>query len=419
MIAGSITLVVRRRESLRTEARLDSLVSREAVFLLQNLVLVAMAAVIFWVTFFPLISEAITGNQVSVGPPAFRPFVIPLALIVVLLSGIGPIIAWRRVTLSKLRRSFAFPLSAAVVALVVLLAVAGAAAHGFALAMFVFGTFVLASVAQEFFRGIRARRAMTREAPPVALVALVRRNRRRYGGYIVHAGVAVALIGVAASTSFAHSRYANLRPGQSAQIDGYTLKYLRPTAGTSAQKITFGAVLDVSKGGHHVTTLHTSYGLYPSQDGSLGPVGRFFGGSAETRIGLDAGLTRDIWTVVDPSIQPLQPLINEGNRKFFAAMTSLANQPAASRNASLNQLFALRDVLIGELTNRFVSHPWTVKFLIIISPLVTWLWLGAIISIIGGLIALAPVPARARRRTRTAVAPPAAGTPLPAARELV
>jgi cytochrome c-type biogenesis protein CcmF len=229
----------------------------------------------------------------------------------------------------------------------------------------------------------------------------------------------VALIGVAASTSFAHSRYANLRPGQSAQIDGYTLKYLRPTAGTSAQKITFGAVLDVSKGGHHVTTLHTSYGLYPSQDGSLGPVGRFFGGSAETRIGLDAGLTRDIWTVVDPSIQPLQPLINEGNRKFFAAMTSLANQPAASRNASLNQLFALRDVLIGELTNRFVSHPWTVKFLIIISPLVTWLWLGAIISIIGGLIALAPVPARARRRTRTAVAAPAAGTPLPAARELV
>jgi cytochrome c-type biogenesis protein CcmF len=194
---------------------------------------------------------------------------------------------------------------------------------------------------------------------------------------------------------------------------------MRPTAGTSPQKITFGAVLDVSKSGHHVTTLHTSYGLYPSQDGTLGPVGRFFGGSAETRIGLDAGLTRDIWTVVDPSIQPLQGKINEGNRKFLAAMTSLANQPAASRNASLNQLFTLRDILIGALTNQFVTHPWTVKFLIIVSPLVTWLWLGAIISVIGGLLALAPVPARARRRTRSVVAPAPGGAALPAARELV
>jgi cytochrome c-type biogenesis protein CcmF len=417
MIAASITLVVKRRESLRSEASLDSLFSREAVFLLQNLVLVAMAAVIFWVTFFPLISEAITGTQVSVGPPAFRPFVVPLALIVVLLSGVGPIIAWRRVTASKLRRSFAFPVTAAVVALVVLLAATDAGSHAFALAMFVFGTFVLASVAQEFVRGVRARRAMTREAPPQALFAMVRRNRRRYGGYIIHAGVAVALIGVAASTSFAHSRYANLKPGQSAQIDGYTVKYLRPTAGTSPQKIHFGAVLDVSKRGHHVTTLHTSYGLYPSQDPTLGPVGRFFAGSAETQIGLDAGLTRDIWTVVDPSIQPLQGKINEGNRKFLAAMQSLAGQPIKSRTAALNQLFTLRDILIGALTNRFVTHPWTVKFLIIISPLVTWLWFGAIISIIGGLIALAPLPARARRRARSVVAPTPGG-PLPA-RELV
>jgi cytochrome c-type biogenesis protein CcmF len=100
-------------------------------------------------------------------------------------------------------------------------------------------------------------------------------------------------------------------------------------------------------------------------------------------------------------------------------MQSLASKPIKSRTTALNELFQLRDILIGALTQRFVSHPWTVKFLIIISPLVTWLWLGAIISIIGGLIALAPVPARARRRTRTALASPAAGTALPAARELV
>ena len=98
--------------------RLDSLLSREAVFLFQNLVLVAMVFVIFWVTFFPLISEAMTGTKVSVGPPAFRPFIVPLALILVLLSGIGPIIAWRRVTVANLRRNFAFPVAAGLVTFV-------------------------------------------------------------------------------------------------------------------------------------------------------------------------------------------------------------------------------------------------------------------------------------------------------------
>ena len=144
---------------------------------------------IFWVTFFPLISEAITGTQVSVGPPAFRPFVVPIALLVVALSGIGPIIAWRRVTVAKLRRGFAFPVAFAAGVLVALLIFTDATRHPFAFLMFVFGSFVIAAVVQEFFRGGRARRAMTGEAPPVALFGLVRRNRRRYGGYIVHAGV--------------------------------------------------------------------------------------------------------------------------------------------------------------------------------------------------------------------------------------
>src|ERR1700733_8181861 len=109
MVIGSLWLVILRKDSLKSEARLDSLISREAVFLFQNLVLVALTAVIFWITFFPLISEAITGTEVSVGPPAFRPFVVPLAIIIVLLSGIGPIISWRRVTVAKLRRNFSFP----------------------------------------------------------------------------------------------------------------------------------------------------------------------------------------------------------------------------------------------------------------------------------------------------------------------
>ena len=117
MIAGSIALVASRAESLRSEHRLDSLLSREAAFLLNNLVLVALCFVVFWGTFFPLISEAVTGDEASVGPPWFDRYITPLALILVLLSGIGPLIAWRRATAANLRRNFALPVGAALAVL--------------------------------------------------------------------------------------------------------------------------------------------------------------------------------------------------------------------------------------------------------------------------------------------------------------
>jgi len=406
MMIASVGLVTHRRAALRSESQLDSLFSREAVFLLQNLVLVALTAVIFWLTFFPLISEAITGTEQSIGPPTFRPFVVPLALILVLLSGIGPIIAWRRVTVANLRRSFTFPVAVALATLLVLeVLVGGIGGHVFALLMFCVGAFALAAVAQEFFRGVRARRAMTHEAAPVALFSLVKRNRRRYGGYTVHAGLAVLLIGVAGSSSFQHSRYATMKPGQSTRIDGYDIRYVRPTATASPEKISFGAILDVTKGGHHVTTVHTSYGLYPSQNPSLGVIGRFFNsGSVESRIGLDAGFTHDIWTVVNVgNAGPLQGLITEGDRKFASALAAIQRQPAADQQSQLTELFALRDQLINELTQRFVTHPWPVQFLLIVSPLVTWLWLGGIIVAFGGLIALWPIPVLVRHRVRSAV----------------
>src|SRR5256714_4910551 len=160
MVIGSIALILWRREKLRSEARLESLLSREAVFLFQNMVLVAMVAVIFWLTFFPLISQALTGTKVTVGPPTFAKFVVPLALILVLLSGIGPIIAWRRVTVANLRRSFALPVLAGLLTLIVLLAwPGGPASRPLALIMFGLAGFVLATVMQELWRGVAARRA--------------------------------------------------------------------------------------------------------------------------------------------------------------------------------------------------------------------------------------------------------------------
>jgi cytochrome c-type biogenesis protein CcmF len=409
MISGALGLIIWRRQRLASEARLDSLLSREAIFLFQNLVLVGMVFVIFWITFFPLISEALTGNKISVGPPAFRPFIVPLALVLVALSGVGPIIAWRRVTASNLRRNFLIPVLTGLVCLVVLL-LEGVTSPIFAVAMFVLGAFVLAVVVQELIRGAAARRAMTGEVPPLALVRVIRRNRRRYGGYIVHAGVAILLIGVAASSSFQHSKQVTLSPGQSATVDGYAIRYVRPTdrvvsgSGGSLAYISFGAVLDVSKGGHHVSTLSTQRRFYPAPlTPGVGPISVAFAGEADSVVGLQAGLTHDIWTVINPNLQPLQARINQGDRVFERFMQSLtpaqAAQPAERRWIASGQALA-----INGLARQFVTHTWPVTFLLIIDPLVTWIWIGAIIIAFGGLLALWPFPARLRSRSRALAA---------------
>jgi cytochrome c-type biogenesis protein CcmF len=364
-------------------------------------VLVAMVFVIFWVTFFPLISEAVTGTKVSVGPPAFRPFMVPLALVLVLLSGIGPLIAWRRVSATNLRRNFTFPVAVGVVTMVLLLLAGGVSTRPLALVMFALGAFVVAAVGQELWRGVGARRAMTRDPIPVAFVQLIRRNRRRYGGYIAHAGLAVLLVGVAASSSFQHSHDVLLSPGQRVNVDGYTIRYVHPTAQATAEKISFGAVLDVSKGGQHVTTLTTTRGFYPAtNDPTVGPISVAFNGASDSQVGLRAGLTRDIWTVINPDLTPLQAEINRGDRVFTKLMTSLT--PAQARlPANLQAIRAERGLAIAGLASRFVKHPWPANFLLIVSPLVTWIWLGALIIACGGLIALWPVPAFARRRGRS------------------
>ena len=430
MVIGGFGLVVSRSEGLRSEAQLDSLLSREAVFAFQNLVLMAMVFVIFWVTFFPLISEAVTGTKVSVGPSAFRPFIVPLALVLVFLSGVGPIIAWRRVTIANLRRNFLLPATAAAVALVALLALTSAVSRPFALIMFTLGAFVLAAVAQELWRGARARHVLTGDPLPRALVGLVGRNRRRYGGYIAHAGMAVLLVGVAASSSFQRSHEVMLAPGQSASVSGYRITYVRPTQHAAftdqgeVAKLSFGAVLDVSRNGRHVTTLTTTRGFYPATaDPTVGPISEAFNGQADSQVGLQAGLTRDIWTVVNPNLQPLQSEINRGDTVFTRLMTSLT--PAQARqSAILDGIRVERARAITGLASRFATHPWPISFLLIVSPLVTWIWLGAIVIAIGGLIAM--WPGRRMRAATPAVPaalpapaePVAAGSALPA-RELV
>ena len=393
LIASSIGLVMLRRSELRSENRLDSLLSREAIFLGNNLVLVAMAFVVFWGTFWPLIAEALTGTRRALGPPWFDKYTVPLAIVLVLLSGIGPVIAWRKATASNARRNFVLP-AAAALALGVVLAVLGAATRPLALAMFVCGAFVVASVGQEFWRGVGVRRAMTGENPVVALRSLIGRNRRRYGGYLVHVGMALLFIGIAASTAFSDSRDVRLAPGQSVRSGDYTFTYRQATSristrGGELEKISFGAVVNVSRGGEQVTTLRPERGYYPSRNvRGLGPVGRFFEGEATSEIGLDAGLRGDIWAAMTPDLRRLMPTIEEGDRVFAAAAGKL---PPGLEGRALGA--ALKGIV-----NTYISDRPEATFRVISSPLVTWIWIGSIVVFLGGLIALWPGPDAVRRR---------------------
>jgi cytochrome c-type biogenesis protein CcmF len=380
LMVGSVVLVASRRADLRSEARLESLLSRESMFVLNNVVLVGLCFVIFWGTFFPLISEAVTGQKSSVGPPWFDRYTVPLAIVLVLLSGLGPVISWRRATATNARRGLCGPLVVAAVTTVGLALVAGVATRPFALAMFCTGAFAAAVVVQEFWRGTRARRAGSGEAAPAALVSLVRRNRRRYGGYLVHLGMAVIFVGVAASSAFQRVHDVRLSPNQTARIDGYDVRYRRATSALSNEKLTLGAVLDVSKDGRHVATLTTTRGYYPALDSGLGPVGRYFNGEATSEVGMRAGLRRDIWTAVQPDIGDMQSMIDGLDKRF----------PLATGRSE--------GLLLAAVAARYEVAPPPASFRLIVSPLVEWIWLGGAIAGFGGLIALWPAPFRVRRR---------------------
>jgi|HubBroStandDraft_2_1064218.scaffolds.fasta_scaffold00009_22 cytochrome c-type biogenesis protein CcmF len=389
MIAGSIYLVVSRREMLRSEHRLDSLLSRESVFLANNLVLVGLCFVILWGTYFPLISEALTGQEASVGPPWFDRYTVPLALILVLLSGIGPVIAWRRATWANARRNFLAPILAAIGMLLVLelFVPADPTQKPLATAMFCCAAFVFGSIGQEFFRGTRARRAMAGEAPPVALLGLVRRNRRRYGGYIVHIGIAVLFVGVAASSSFQHASQLGLSPGQSTRVGAYEIRYVRPTAtitpkydsAHTGSTLSLGAILDVTKHGHHVATLNPSEGYYASEEASQGTVGSLIGGQPVSHVAMDESLTRNVWTAIEPDIETpaLKQIVKAGN-------STLPPEDAV--------------VAIAYMARAYLKNPPRAQFNFLVSPLVMWIWIGGLIVLGGGLIALWPAPSTVRRR---------------------
>jgi cytochrome c-type biogenesis protein CcmF len=211
----SFTLLYTRWPLLEAEVRLESMLSREAAFLFNNLLLVGIAFSVLWGTLFPILSEAVRGSKITVGPPFFNRVNVPLGLLLLALTGIGPLIAWRKASAANLRRQFVTPVAAGAATFIVL-AAAGVRDWYAAVALALCG-FVAGTIVQEFWRGARARRRMHGESVPVAVFRLIERNRRRYGGYIVHAGILIYFAAFA-GMAFKVEREATLKPGDSVSL---------------------------------------------------------------------------------------------------------------------------------------------------------------------------------------------------------
>jgi cytochrome c-type biogenesis protein CcmF len=263
--ASSLALVFARLPLLRSKTRLESLVSREATFLYNNLLLVALALTILWGVVYPLLSEAVTGEAATVSKPYYNFFLHSFGVPLLLLMGIGPLVAWRRASLRALGRTFLWPLAVAVAGGVLLLA-AGAGSSRIGVIAYTFSIFVLASIVLEFVRGTAARRALGGVGWAGAFSSLIARNRRRYGGYVVHASVVLLAIGVTGASAYETVRESRLTPGQSMTVAGHRLVFRGFESRTESNHRAIRALVDVYRGNHYLGRYTPGKNQYFAED---------------------------------------------------------------------------------------------------------------------------------------------------------
>jgi cytochrome c-type biogenesis protein CcmF len=341
---ASAMLYIIRLPLLEAETTLESMLSREAGFLFNNLLLICLAFSVLWGTLFPIISEWLQGVKLTYGPATFNVVNIPLGLLLLLMTGIGPLIAWRRASPANLRRQFAAPVTVGVFTLLILM-VAGIRDRG-ALLAFSIGAFVCGTVFQEFARGARARHRQYGEPTWLAVLQLLSRNRRRYGGYIVHVGIVLLFVGFA-GMAFKTETEATLRPGESAELKGmdghvYRFTHLGISQYNALNRYVTAALIDVARDGKPIGRLRTEKRQHVDAFGN-----KTF--EPSTAVGIMSGLRVDLYVV-------LAGLVNGTEQAVF----------------------------------RFT-----------INPLVWWVWFGGFVLVIGGLIVLwpggAPVPVKGSR----------------------
>jgi cytochrome c-type biogenesis protein CcmF len=332
-VTVSLALVFWRLPTLRSQTKLESVVSREAAFLYNNLLLLALCLTILWGVVYPLLSEAVRGEAVVLGREYYDFFLRIFGLPLLLLMGIGPLIAWRRASLQSLFTTFVWPTGVAATAGVVLLALgAGSSVPG--LIAYTFSAFVAATIALEFVRGTRARKALGATSWPGAFSSLIARNRRRYGGYVVHAAIVLLAIGIAGSSAFDTVAEARLRPGDSMKAGDYTLVYRSLEERQVANATEIRTINAISRGDRDLGTLEAGKNAY----------------TIEEQVSNEVGIRSD-------------PLTGE-------------------------DLFVIAEQ---------IDPDGTVYFRVFVKPLVNLIWVAGVVFLFGSLIAMWP-DAREQRR---------------------
>src|SRR5690242_10360377 len=334
----SFTLLYTRWPALEADVQLESMLSREAAFLFNNLLLIGIAFSVLWGTLFPIISEAVRGNKITVGPPFFNTVNIPLGLLLLLLTGIGPLIAWRRASVANLRRQFLVPVSIAATAGILCFALG---VHNLAaLLSYTFGALVAATIVQEFYKGINARHKMYGESRLVALPRLIARNRRRYGGYIVHAGV-VVVFAAFAGLAFKREFDLTLNAGDKRTVtDAWGHQWAFLSQGISRYTVlnrdVTAIALDVTRDGKPSGVITSEKRQHVDSRGS--PTFE-----PSTEVGIKGSFKQDVYVV----------------------LAGVRGQDSAEIRVTFN-------------------------------PLVRWVWLGGALMALGGLVVMWPAADRAR-----------------------
>jgi cytochrome c-type biogenesis protein CcmF len=344
----AVALLIKRLPQLRSDHRLESVISRESSFLFNNLFLVGMMFSVLWGTMFPIISEAVRGIKISVAAPFFNQVNVPLGLALLFLSGVCPLIAWRKASLRNLRRNFLYPLTLSFFSTAGLYVIGVrhvVALLSLSICVFVFGTILL-----EFYRGTRARKATGGGTTAQAFLSLIQRNRRRYGGYIIHFGVLLIFVGITGSSAYQLEKDVVLQPGEQAQVGPFTLRYEDIRRVILPTHEAFIATVSFTRGEKAVTTLYPEKRLYFAQN------------QPTTEVALRTTLLEDLYVI-----------------------------------------------LAGFEPSKIAT------FKVFINPLVSWMWIGGFIIVVGTVIAIwperRPYGASGGRAESSAVSASTQGTP--------
>ncbi len=325
----SFALLFYRKTFLRSEKRIEYFSSRESGFLFNNVVFVVMCFAVFWGTLFPVISEAVRGTKITVGAPFFNQINIPIGLVLLLLTGVGPLLVWRRTSKQSATRNFMIPV---VVGLITALILFMFKIRGYVLISFTLSSFVLTTIIIEFAKGIRSRMRSQHENVLVAFWRLMRKNRSRYGGYIVHAGVVLMFVGFTGH-AFDSEKEFGLKAGEKEHLDNYRFELLRIQEKERPNHFAWIADLKVQDSdGKTITILHPEKRIY-----------------------------------------------------FHRSPDPDRRQPHSELD-----IYSLINKDIYSIFNGYDSDNGVAYFKIMINPLVSWVWIGGYIFVLGTLIALYP-----------------------------